>query len=313
MTLVDALSPDRDPDLVARFAPWAGRRLLVFGAGYIGGAVARVARAAGLEVSALTRNPATAGALAAAGVDVVVADLASHDWHARMPRDADFVLNAVSSGGGGVEGYRRSYVEGARSLIAWASTASPPVRAHLIYTSSTSVYAQGGGVRVDETSDAEPVEENGRLILESERVVRGWLGPWTILRLAGIYGPERHLLLDQLRAGATELAGRGEHRLNLVHRDDVIGALVAVWRGRERAAGQVYTLADGCPEAKATVAAWVASRLGREPPGFSAEGAGLRRRQVPDRVIASDRIQRELGWRPRYPSFREGYAALLEA
>jgi nucleoside-diphosphate-sugar epimerase len=34
---------------------------------------------------------------------------------------------------------------------------------------------------------------------------------------------------------------------------------------------------------------------------------------VPDRVIASDRIQRELGWRPRYPSFREGYAALLEA
>ena len=313
MTRSPFSGPNRDSDLVAWFAPWAGRRLLVFGAGYVGGTVARVARAAGLEVAALTRNPATAEALAAAGVDVVVADFASHDWHAQMPRDADFVLNAVSSGGGGVEGYRRSYVEGARSLIAWACAASVPVRAHLIYTSSTSVYAQGGGARVDEASDTEPVEENGRLILESERVVRAWPGPWTVLRLAGIYGPDRHLLLDQLRAGATELAGRGEHHLNLVHRDDIIGALVAAWRCPERAADQVYTVADGCPEAKATVAAWVAARLGREPPGFPGEGAGLRRRQVPDRVIASDRIQRELGWRPRYPSFREGYAALLEA
>lgn len=311
MTSPTSSAVDRERDLVALFQPWVGRRLLVFGAGYVGGTVARVARAAGLEVAALTRNSMSAHALAAVGVQVVVADLADHGWHARMPEDADFVLDAVGSGGGGIEGYRRSYLEGARSLVAWA--AAVPGRAHLIYTSSTSVYAQGGGARVDEETPADPVEEGGRLILESERVLRAWRGPWTILRLAGIYGPGRHLLLDQLRAGATELAGRGDHRLNLVHRDDVIGALVAAWRSPERSTGQVYTVADGRPEAKAAVAGWVASRLGRQPPEFLAEGAGLRRRQVPDRVIVSDRIQRELGWRPRHPSFREGYAALLEA
>lgn len=302
-------------DLPALFSPWARRRLLVFGAGYVGGTVACVARSAGLRVHALTRNPATAEALATAGVDVVVADFSSDDWHGRMPRDADFVLNAVGSGGGGIDGYRRSYVDGARSLVAWgaARQSVAPVGAHVVYTSSTSVYAQGDGARIDESSLTEPVEETGRVILESEVSLRGWAGPWTVLRLAGIYGPGRHLLLDQLRAGATELAGRGEHRLNLVHRDDVVRAIAAVWRQPERSAQQVYTVADGAPEPKAVVAAWVAARLGREAPTFSTEIAGARRRIVPDRVIASARLQRELGWRPRYPSFREGYGALLEA
>lgn len=311
-------SPDRRPDdaeLVALFSPWAGRCLLVFGAGYVGGTVARVAHAAGLRVHALTRNPGTAAALAATGIQVVVADFSSDEWHGRMPRDADFVLDAVGSGGGGIDGYRRSYVEGARSLVAWGAGGEDvaPVGAHVVYTSSTSVYAQGGGARVDETSVTEPVEESGRVILESEGVLRAWPGPWTVLRLAGIYGPERHLLLDQLRAGAAELAGKGEHRLNLVHRDDAVRAIAAAWRRPERAAGQVYTVADGAPEAKATVAAWVAQRLRRPAPTFSSEIAGMRRRLVPDRVISSERLQRELDWRPRYPSFREGYAALLEA
>jgi nucleoside-diphosphate-sugar epimerase len=299
--------------LVALFAPWAGRRLAVFGAGYVGGAVARLARTAGLQAYALTRNPVTASALAAAGVEVVVDDLSGAGWHARMPRAADFILDAVGSGGGGPEGYRRSYVAGARSVVAWGATTPRPGPGHLIYTSSTSVYAQGAGARVDESSPTEPVEEVGRLILESEGVVRTWTGPWTVLRLAGIYGPARHLLLDQLRAGVAELAGRGEHRLNLVHRDDIIRALVAAWRAPERAAGQTYTLADGQPETRAAVAAWLAARLGRAPPEFAAEAVSARRRQVPDRIVASDRIQHELGWRPRYPSFREGYAALLEA
>ncbi len=93
----------------------SGRRLVVFGAGYVGSAVAIAARGRGLAVSALTRNVDKAAALTAAGVRTVVADLATTDWHAQIAPDTEFILNCVSSGGGGPEGYRKSYVDGQRN------------------------------------------------------------------------------------------------------------------------------------------------------------------------------------------------------
>ena len=82
-----------------------GRRLVIFGCGYIGSEVARQAMARGMRVTALTRNAEKAQRLEAAGVNAVVADLASADWHGAIAGGADYVLNAVSSGGGGVSGY----------------------------------------------------------------------------------------------------------------------------------------------------------------------------------------------------------------
>src|SRR3954467_8008161 len=100
----------------------SGKRLVVFGCGYVGSEVAREAISRGVRVAALTRNESKAMALRTAGVDVVLADLAADDWHRQMKGDADFVLNCVSSGGGGLEGYRRSYVEGMKSVQRWART-----------------------------------------------------------------------------------------------------------------------------------------------------------------------------------------------
>src|SRR4051812_9472977 len=97
-----------------------GKRLVVFGCGYIGGEVARQGVGAGLRVVALTRNAAKAHALRGDGIETVIADLASSEWHAAVDGGADFVLNAVSSGAGGNEGYRHSYVEGMESILEWA-------------------------------------------------------------------------------------------------------------------------------------------------------------------------------------------------
>src|SRR4051794_36558855 len=116
------------------------KRLIIFGCGYVGSAVARRAVQAGWKVRALTRNPEKAAALRNQGIDVVVADLASQAWHATFAAGADFVLNAVSSGGAGLEGYRHSYVEGMRSLLSWIRAGAPV--GTLVYTSSTSVYPQ---------------------------------------------------------------------------------------------------------------------------------------------------------------------------
>ena len=286
---------------------------MIFGAGYVGGALARQAVAVGLRVTALTRNPDRAAELTAAGIDAVTADLASTDWHDRIPADAELVLNCVASGGGGLPGYRHGYVDGFRSILAWAARAATP--GHLIYTGSTSVYPQGDGARIDETVPSIPPSDNepAGLLATAETLAQRWPGRRTVLRLAGIYGPDRHHLLDQLRTTPppTTLPGAGEHHLNLIHRDDICGGCWAAWSAGDAATG-IFNLADDGAATRAELVAWLCVRLGVPVPAFTGEAAPGRRRVTPDRVIDNAKARRELGWHPCYPTFREGYAALLE-
>jgi nucleoside-diphosphate-sugar epimerase len=292
----------------------AQKHLVIFGSGYVGGAVARQALARGWRVTALTRNPSTAAALRAAGMQVIVGDLAGTDWHTRIEA-CDFVLNAVSSGGGGVEAYRHSYVAGMRSIVEWAGVRGS-IRA-LVYTSSTSVYAQGDGVVVTENLPAEPTTERGQLLREAERIAQGGAGSASgrgyrravILRLAGIYGPERAHLVDQVRSGV--VAGVGGHRLNLAHRDDICRAVWAAFQGPADAGDAIFNVADDAPAPKAEVVRWLARRLGLPEPVFSGTPAGSRERVTPDRIISNARLKRVLAWTPEFPSFREGYENIL--
>ena len=292
-----------------------GRRLVIFGCGYVGSAVARAALAAGARVEALTRNPEKAATLRSLGLaKVVAAELSSSDWHAQIEGGADFVVNCVSSGGG-PDGYRRSYLEGMASIIAWAAKGAMPVGT-MLYTSSTSVYPQGGGAVVDETAAAVGATANGKVIRQSEilleKVSALACRRRYILRLAGIYGPGRHHLLNQLREGVTELGGSGAHRLNLIHRDDIVSAVLASLTAPEAIGSQIFNVADTAPAPREEVVRWLAGQLKRPMPVFDGV-PGTRRggEPMPDRVIASDKIQRLLGWRPRYADYRAGFGAIL--
>ena len=311
---------------------FAGKRLVVFGCGYVGGEVARQALVRGLRVTALTRNGEKAAALRAAGIETVVADLAGDAWHGAILGGAEFVLNAVSSGGGGVEGYRRSYLEGMKSILTWAKARGPA--GTLVYTSSTSVYPQDGGVRVDESAPVSGRDERAAVLVETERLLLDGLAgggtrptsesePKTVggvplprftnrafvLRLAGIYGLGRHHLIDQVRAG--EVSGNGGHHLNLIHRDDICAAIWAGFGAPATVDGGVFNVADDGAATKAEVAAWLAAQLGVPAPRFSGLPVAGRRGVVPDRIIVNTRLKAALGWQPRFPSFREGYANLL--
>lgn len=292
----------------------SGKRLVIFGCGYVGSAVARAALAAGARVEALTRNPEKAAALREAGLGKVVeADLASPVWHTQIEGGADFVVNTVSSGG--PDQYWQSYVVGMQSILSWAGRGSNPIGT-LVYTSSTSVYPQGEGAVVDETLWAPGATPNGRIISESEVLLKNAseaaIRRRFILRLAGIYGPGRHHLLDQLRAGATTLNGSGDHRLNLAHRDDIVAAIMACLRAPDTVDSGIFNVADKAPAQRAEVVAWLCAQLGRPVPEF--DGATTTRRggaPMPDRIISSAKIQQVLGWEPRYPDFRAGFGEVF--
>jgi nucleoside-diphosphate-sugar epimerase len=292
----------------------AGKRLVIFGCGYVGSAVARAAVAAGARVEALTRNPEKAAALRTAGLaQVVVADLASPGWHAQIEDGPDWVVNTVSSGG--PDQYWQSYVVGMQSILSWAQRGAKPVGT-LVYTSSTSVYPQGGGAVVDESLWAPGATPNGRIISESEVLLQNAPAEAVrrrfVLRLAGIYGPGRHHLLDQLRAGAETLNGSGDHRLNLVHRDDIVTAILACLEAPAAVGSEVFNVADLAPATRAEVVAWLCAQLVRPVPAF--DGSTTARRggaPMPDRNISSAKIQQVLGWVPQYPDFRAGFGAIL--
>jgi len=292
-----------------------GKRLVIFGCGYVGTALADAALAAGAQVEALTRNPDKAAALRARGLKhVVVAELSSPGWHGQIEGGADFVVNCVSSGGG-PDGYERSYVAGMKSILAWAGQGQMPVGT-LAYTSSTSVYPQGDGAVVDETLPAPGATPNGRIIRESETLLEDApaqaCGRWLIFRLAGIYGPGRHHLLNQLREGAAVLGGQGTHHLNLVQRDDIVAALLAGLTAPASVRNEIFNVSDNAPALREDVVRWLAGRLGRPAPVFDGV-AGARRggEPMPDRIISSAKIQRLLGWQPRFADYRAGYEKLL--
>ena len=288
--------------------------VMIFGCGYVGTALAEVLATIGLRVGALTRNAERAAALRKSGLaEVVQADLDGTDWQRKLSGRYDAVVNCVSSAGGGIDGYRKSYVEGQKRIIEWAETQK--LRSY-IYTSSTSVYPQDGGVEVDEGADTSEAGSTGQVLLESERLIESnadRFDSWAVLRLAGIYGPGRHFLLNQLKDGDGVIPGRGDYHMNMIHRDDIVTAMLATLRSGSPSG--IYNICDDQPTTKEAVLLYLAQQLDLPLPRFDPEDVSprLKRRggRMPDRLILNQKAKAELGWQPRYPTYREGYATLL--
>ena len=109
--------------------------VIIFGCGYLGTALAKHLLNQGLRVGALTRNAEKAADLRKIGaelrtgydqaaIEVIEGDLDSNDWHKRVEGRYESVVNCVSSAGGGLAGYQKSYVDGQRSILEWAKSQS---------------------------------------------------------------------------------------------------------------------------------------------------------------------------------------------
>jgi nucleoside-diphosphate-sugar epimerase len=264
-------------------------RVLILGAGYVGQPLAAELGSRGHKVCAVGRH---------SGVDITkVTDLK------KLGRDWDWVINTVSSSKGNLDDYIRVFLEGTRNIIEWLHGAS--IIGYL-YTSSTSVYGQTDGSIVDETSPTEPKSETSKVLVEVEELLRGF--PAIILRLAGIYGPERGYLFQQYSAGKATITGDGSRCLNMIHRDDVVGAIIAALeRGK---LGEIYNVADDEPVTELEFFQWLSTTLNRPSPPFTSAPAS-RKRGITNKRVSNRKLRQELGCELAYPNFRAGYTALI--
>ncbi len=285
-------------------------RVLIVGCGYVGQAAGARLAAAGCAVHGLRRSAAGHAELRALGITPAPADLTDRDSLRSLAGPWDWVVNCVSAGGGGADQYRRVYVEGMRNLLGWLAD-HPPRK--LVYTSSTSVYGQDDGSAVDETSATEPPAETGRILLEAERMLlesaRTGKIPGVVLRVAGIYGPGRGYWLKQFLTGAAPPEDAGQRIINMIHRDDVAGAIVAALeRGP---AGEIYNAVDDEPATPGAVFEWLSKTAGRAPRSAEAAQTFNAKRGWSSKRVLNHKLRRELGYAFLYPSFREGYQAEL--
>jgi nucleoside-diphosphate-sugar epimerase len=189
----------------------------------------------------------------------------------------------------------------------------------VVYLSTIGVYGDHGGAWIDETAPLNAGNPRGRRRIEAEAA---WLArgerlgsPVQVLRLAGIYGPGRSAV-DDLRAGVARRLIKPGQVFNRIHVDDIAAAVMAALAHPE--ATGAFNICDDEPAPPQDVVEYAARRLGLPvPPDLSFEQAQLsemaRSFYAECKRCRNHRARRALGWRPQYPSYREGLDAIIAA
>jgi len=283
-------------------------RVLIVGCGYVGLPLGAELTRQGHEVSGLRRSSAAENELKAAGIQPLFGDVTQPETLAKLPREFDWVVNCVAAGGD-AENYRQVYLHGTRNLVEWLAS-NPPKK--FVYTSSTSVYGQTDGSQVKESSPTEPLVETAKVLLETEKnllaVAQEKKFPAVILRVAGIYGPDRGHGFKQFLKNEARIEGDGSRFMNMIHRDDLISCIIGSLKSGR--AGEIYNAVDDEPVSQANFFQWLAGTVGKYPPPSEPENtAENRKRGVTNKRVSNRRLKMELGCQFKYPNFRKGYSA----
>lgn len=217
---------------------------LIAGCGYLGQVVAKRWQEAGVQVSAMTRSEQRADDFRKRGWNPVVVDLSKPAAEVQLPQ-ADVVLWAVGFDRSATASREAVWIDGLNWLL---DSLQLPV-SRFLYVSSTSVYGNVAQEIVTEETPADPVTEGGQCCrLAEQRVLDRFAGASkndasaTVLRLAGIYGPNRLLRrIDDLR-NQTPLPGEPDHWLNLIHVDDA--AAMIDWAAQQSQCPNVINVAN---------------------------------------------------------------------
>ena len=275
--------------------------VLIAGCGDLGTEAGLRFAAAGFSVLGWRRSPGNLPAQ----INGQAADLTGSGGELpRIPADTDVVVIAVAAGQRSEDAYRAAYVDGTANVLdALERDGVRPRR--ILFVSSTAVYGDAAGAWVDEDTPAAPASVTGAVILEAEQLLHRRRPDAVVLRLSGIYGPGRTRLIDSVTTGTARLPA-GPQLTNRIHRDDAAAAIVHLMT-RGPAPDPLYVGVDDEPVDLGEVLQFLAAELGRDlgassDPGGSSRGG--------DRKLSNARL-RGTGFEFAYPTFREGYRAVL--
>ncbi|MGD9916829.1 MAG: SDR family oxidoreductase [Paenirhodobacter sp.] len=276
--------------------------LLSIGHGYSAQALAQLLLPEGWQIIATTRDAAQARTLEKTGVEALVwpgADLpfgrATHLLTSVAPdASGDPVLNALGT-----------RIAEAAPHLDWVG-----------YLSTVGVYGDHGGGWVDEDTPLTPATRRGAMRVSAEQAWQAIPGlRLHIFRLAGIYGPGRGPF-EKVREGSARRILKPGQVFSRIHVEDIAQVLAASIA--QPNPGRIYNVCDDDPAPPEDVLSHAAALLGLpEPPGVPFDEADLspmaRSFYAENKRVRNDRIKRELGVTLRYPDYRAGLAALLQA
>ncbi|SFT95242.1 SDR family oxidoreductase [Arthrobacter sp. ov118] len=296
--------------------------VLLAGCGDLGTEAGLRFAAAGHRVVGWRRSPEKLPA----AIEGAAADLSANKLPP-IPPDTTAVVVAIAADAPTESAYRAAYVDGLAHVLD-AVTASGAAVRRILFVSSTAVYGDAGGGWMDERTTPEPGGFSGRIIREAEELLFSRLNGTgitpTVLRLGGIYGPGRTRLIDQVRGG-TAVIPAASRFTNRIHRDDAAAAIVHLCT-MDAVPGPVYAGVDNEPAELGDVLSFLAAELGLPQPapesarvstpggdggttGGTSTSGGEPARGGNKRV--SNALLRGTGFEFEYPSFREGYRAIL--
>ncbi|MCD8533672.1 MAG: NAD-dependent epimerase/dehydratase family protein [Verrucomicrobia bacterium] len=250
--------------------------------------------------------------LAANGIHPIIGDITKPQFWQQLRPEFGWIINCVSSSRGNADVYREVYLRANQFLMHWLNDTEID---RYVYTSSTSVFGQRDGSWVDESSQIEPLTDTARILVETEQCLleaaRTQSVPAVIVRLSGIYGPDRGFLFQKFVSGEAALDETGDRYMNMIHRDDAASGIISACQ--KGTPGQIYHLTDNQPVTQREFFEFLSQELDRPMPESSQSPSSPKKRAPTHKRVSNKKALEELDWHLTYPSFREGFAPEIAA
>ena len=275
---------------------------LIAGCGDSGIRIANLLVAQGQKVYGLRRSPN----VLPANIIPIVADLTDPATLHSLPADIETLVYLPTPPQRTRDAYRQIFRDGLEHLLRALPQAATALR-RIVFISSSAVYGEHHGAWIDEEAECRPLAFNGEILLNTEQWLLQNFANACVLRFAGIYGPGRIRLIEDIRAQKMRVHAGAARYTNRIHVDDAAAAVVHVLGLQQ--AYSIYNVVDDLPAADGEVYDWLADKLDVARPAREDKSSND---TLGNKRVSNQRL-RTSGFAPRYADYRAGYGAIIDA
>ena len=216
----------------------------------------------------------------------------------------EIIIYAVSADTQSIESYQEHYVAGLKNT--YEAILELDHFKHLFFVSSTRVYGQKTTKILSELDIAEPSDYGGEALMEAETVARQLKDKATILRLSGIYGPNRKRMIQLAQSNPGNWPATNNWS-NRIHEEDAARFIVFLMKRimMKESIESLYLVTDGVPTKQYDVLTWIRNRL------------QLTTDTIELPILESGKqlqsvLLNQTGFVLKYPDFTYGYEAIID-